>query len=146
MGPTGFQDGIALVRYYTEQVWNQGNVEAIHEVVAPQYVVHAGSATFVDTAAEHQRAVTTFRAAFPDTHFTLEEVIAAGDKVIARIVGHATHTGPYFHPAVGELAATGHAVTIHEIVIYRIEKGKLVECWAQIDVLGLLQQLGALPS
>jgi predicted ester cyclase len=146
MGPTAPQDGITLVRSYTEQVWNQGNMETIPEFVAPQYVVHAGSATFVDTAAEHQDSVTTFRAAFPDVHFTVDEAIAVGDKVIARIVGHATHTAPYFHPAVGELAATGHAVTIHEIVIYRIEKGKLVECWAQIDVLGLLQQLGALPS
>jgi predicted ester cyclase len=127
-------------------VWNHGNVAVIHEVVVPAYVVHAGSARFIDTAADHQQTVTAFRAAFPDVHFTLEEAIAAGDKVVARIVGHATHTGSFFHPSVGELAATGNAVTIHEIVIYRIAEGKLAECWAPLDWLGLLQQLGALPS
>jgi predicted ester cyclase len=76
----------------------------------------------------------------------VDEAIAAGDKVIARIVGHTTHTGPFFHPAVGKLAPTGTAVTIHEMTMYRIAEGKSAECWTQLDWLGLLQQLGALPS
>jgi predicted ester cyclase len=146
MEPTALYDGIALVRYYTEQVWNQGNIEAIQEIVASPYVVHAGNARFVDSAAQHQQTVIAFRAAFPDVHFIVDEAIAVGDKVIARIVGHATHTGPFFHPAVGELAPTGTAVTIHKMNMYRVADGKLAECWAQLDWLDLFQQLGALPS
>jgi predicted ester cyclase len=127
-------------------VWTQGHLEVVNQLVAAEYLVHIGEMTLVERIEEHQQAVAATRAAFPDIHFTVEDAIAQGDKVVARIVGRGTHVGSYSHPVFGELAPTGRPIVAHETCIYRIAGGKLVECWPQFDRLGLRQQLGALPA
>jgi predicted ester cyclase len=79
-------------------------------------------------------------AAFPDWHATIEDVIAEGDKVVHRIKGGGTHKDEWMG-----IAATGKQVTTTGILIYRIDNGKIVEEWLQYDVLGVMQQLGAIP-
>jgi steroid delta-isomerase-like uncharacterized protein len=140
------EDAKALVRQYTEQVWNQGNLDLIDEMVVPEYLVHTGDASQVETTEEHRAYVAALRRAVPDMHFTVEDAIAEGTKVVARIVGRGTHTRPWKLPVAGDLAPTGKRFAIQEITIYRIEDGKLAECWALIDWLDLLRQLGALPA
>ena len=143
---TTLQENQRLIEYYTDQVWTQGHLEVVNQLVAAEYLVHIGETTLVERIEEHQQAVAATRAAFPDIRFTVEDAIAQGDKVVARIVGRGTHLGPFSHPVFGELAPTGRPIVAHEICIYRIAGGKLVECWPQFDRLGLLQQLGALPA
>jgi predicted ester cyclase len=143
---TSLEENQRLIEYYTDQVWTQGHLEVVNQLVAADYRVHIGETTLVERIEEHKQAVAVTRAAFPDMRFTVEDAIAQGDKVVARIVGRGTHLGPYSHPVFGELAPTGRAIVVHEICIYRIAGGKLVDCWPQFDRLGLLQQLGALPA
>jgi predicted ester cyclase len=82
----------------------------------------------------HQMA----RASFPDMMVTTEDLIAEGDKVVERWTLTQTHTGEPFMGA----SASGKRVQVTGISIYRIADGKIVEHWANMDLLGMLQQLG----
>ncbi len=84
---------------------------------------------------------TGLRAAFPDIHFTIEDQIAAADRVVTRWSARATHSGEF-----QGIPPTGNAVVVTGIDIDRIADGKVVECWPVVDELGLLHQLGVAPS
>jgi steroid delta-isomerase-like uncharacterized protein len=83
----------------------------------------------------------TLRAAFPDIHFTIEDQIAEGDRVVTRWTARATHTGEY-----QGIPPTGKQFSLTGIDIDRIANGKVVECWPIADELGVLQQLGVIPA
>lgn len=78
---------------------------------------------------------------FPDMKLDLEDLVAEGEKVLVRLVISATHTGP-----LGEMAATGKPIRVAVLDLFHIRDGVLVEHWAQLDNLGMLKQLGALPA
>jgi predicted ester cyclase len=80
-------------------------------------------------------------AAFPDLHFTIEDLIAEGDKIVYRYSATGTHKGN-----LNGIEATGKPVTITGMVISRIVNGKVQEDWEQTDMLGLMQQLGVVPK
>jgi steroid delta-isomerase-like uncharacterized protein len=82
-----------------------------------------------------------FTAAFPDVHTTIDDMIAEGDQVVARLTTRGTHRGTF-----QGIPATGRQVAFPSIAIWRIVSGKIVEHWVILDTLGLLQQLGALPT
>ena len=79
--------------------------------------------------------------AFPDLHVTVEDLIAEGDKVVARDTVTGTHRGEYMG-----LPPTGKSVTYNEIFICRFADGRIAETWGVVDVLSQLRQLGALPG
>jgi predicted ester cyclase len=79
--------------------------------------------------------------AFPDLHFTIEDQIAEGDKVVNRVTARGTHLGDF-----RGIPPTGKQVTVAGITIDRIAGGKLVESWTSWDFLGILQQLGVVPK
>lgn len=81
-----------------------------------------------------------FFKAFSSWHITAEDMIAEGDKVVARGTGSFKHTGEF-----QGIRATGKQVTIPFIAAWRVKNGKLAERWEQYDALGLMQQLGAIP-
>lgn len=83
----------------------------------------------------------TVLSAFPDLRYTVDDAIAEGDKVVLRITARATHQGEF-----QGIPPTGRQVTWTEIHIGRLANGKLVEHWGNVDQLGLLQQIGAIPS
>jgi predicted ester cyclase len=86
----------------------------------------------------------TIAAAFAgssDSRFTIDDMVAEGDKVVTRWTSMGTHSGVFMG-----VAATGKPLTLNGIRIDRIADGKIVEMWAQLDLLGLLQQLGAMPA
>lgn len=85
--------------------------------------------------------LTMFRSGFPDIKMTIEEVVAEGDKVVFRVTVHGTHKGEF-----KGIAPTGKQVTMTGMQIWRIEGGKIVEGWFNRDDLGLMQQLGVIPS
>ena len=88
-----------------------------------------------------RRIVDRFRAAFPDVHYTVEDQIAEGDKVVVRYRFRGTHLG-----AFQGMPPTGKQVTYTGILIYRIVDGKIAEQWTEFDLLGFLRQLGVLPN
>lgn len=122
----------ALLRRLFEEVWNQGNLAAVDELLAADYVLH--------DPAQLIRGPEGFKAyvsAFPDLHATIEDQIAEEDKVAMRFTVRATHKG-----AFQGLPPTGKQVILTGIDIQRIADGKVAENWVNLDALGLLQQLG----
>ncbi|SRR6266540_7061297 len=128
----------ALVRRYIEDVWDKRNMAAIDELIAADYIQHTRGVP------PGREGVKQFfgmvRAAFPDVTQTAEDMIAEGDKVVWRWTIRGTHTVPF-----QQLPPTGKQVTITGVNIVRIAGGQLVENWGEVDMLGLLQQLGAIP-
>jgi len=118
----GIQENKGLVRRYNEEIWNRHNLEKFSDFVGG------------DVSIEH---VQQFLAAFPDAHVTIEDLIAEGDKVVARLRASATNTGPF----AGQ-PPSGMKVEIRSIRIYRIADNKIVETWAMQDRLSLMEQLG----
>ncbi len=79
--------------------------------------------------------------AFPDFHITIEDVIAEKDRVVLRFNWSGTHKEKFMG-----IPPTGKHITVNTICIYRIEGGKVKELWAQVDLQGMMQQLGAVPT
>ena len=139
--PLSVDENKALVARFIDEAFNRGNLAAIDALVATAYVNHAPG--FPDTPGPEsmKRFVTTHRTALPDYACTIEAQIAEGDLVVTRWTVRGTHQGELLG-----VAPTGRRVTLPGIVIDRIADGQLAETWLQADVLGMLQQLGALPA
>jgi predicted ester cyclase len=124
------EENKAVVRREQEELWNHtGNLDAAVEIFAPDYV----------DAAKQEAA--DFRRGFPDVVSTIEDLIAEGDKVVARWRSRATHRGEYMG-----IPPTGKEVEFTGISVYRIEGGKIAESWNSEDQFGLLRQIGAVPQ
>jgi predicted ester cyclase len=124
------EENKALVRREQEELWNHtGNLDAAVELFAAE-----------QAEAARQEAA-NFRRGFPDVVSTIEDLIAEGDKVVARWRSRATHRGEY----VG-VPPTGKEVEFTGISVYRIEGDRIGESWTIEDELGLRRQLGAVPE
>lgn len=135
------EENKALVRRFYEEVFNQKKTAAIGELFDPNMVDHAlppGLPSGIEGAKQVWRM---YLAAFPDLHFTVEDIIAEGDKVVARLTAQGTQQG-----ALMGIPPTGLHVSIRGIDILRIAGGKIVEIWANFDMLDMLQQLGVVPA
>ncbi len=130
-------DNKALNRRFVEEVINQGNIEAIDELIDPGVVDHAVPAGFPTGREGAKQFFAMMRSAFPDLHLTIEDMIAEGDKVVMRSTWSGTHQGEFMG-----IPATGRRVTVSAIDISRVADGRIVEHWEQSDALGLMQQLG----
>jgi predicted ester cyclase len=133
-------DMAQAVRRFFDEGLNRRTRAVLDELIDPGYVNY--SLPMPSAGPEGLRAILgTFFAAFPDMHVVVEDVIAEPDKAATR--GHftGTHQGPFM-----DVAATGRAVTVAYIDIWKARDGRLVENWVQLDMLGLLVQLGAVPA
>ena len=134
------EENKALVRRWFEK-FNPQNPASAFEDCAPDFVFH-GTGGFPDMDLARVKQLTTaFLTAFPDAHYTLEDLIAEGDKVAYRYTFRATHQGEFMG-----IPPTGKRLSWTWIEIDRIKDGKIVECWDNSDDLGLMQQLGAIPQ
>ena len=133
------EENKAIVRQQEEELFTQGNLDAADELYAPDYVGHDPSNPEDIRGLEAaKQAASDYRKAFPDLRVTVEDVIAEGDKVAARLRFRGTHRGE-----LDGIAPTGRRVDCTGIVISRMEGGKIAEDWANFDDLGMKQQLGA---
>ena len=129
-------------RRFLEEVWNKRNMAVLNEIIANDHV-NSGPGTLpgLPTGPEGAKQfVTMYLNAFPDVHFTIDEQIAEGDKVVTRWTAHGTHKGEL----VG-IPATGKSSTVTGINVERIVNGKIVESWGIFDQFGMMQQLGVIP-
>jgi steroid delta-isomerase-like uncharacterized protein len=138
------EENKANVRRWTEEGWNQRNWAVFDELAASNWVYHDPSYPNVRTLEDYKRWATETRNAFPDNHVTIEDMIAEGDQVVVRHTFRGTNTGEIVTPM--PLPATGKQVTASGITIVRVAGGKGVEVWSQTDTLGIMQQLGVIPS
>lgn len=137
------EDNKALVRREIE-VTNRGNLTelfaTIDEVFAPDFVFHDPNLPQVRNREDYNQFDAAFLAALPG-QFTIEDLIAEGDKVVARLSYRGTHQGPW-----RGVAPTGKTVTFTGTVTYRIVDGKVVAAWENYDLLSVLRQLGLIPA
>jgi predicted ester cyclase len=128
-----------IARRIIEEVFNEGNLEAVDEIIATDYVGHiiGGPRPELKGPEGFKQWVTMTRAGFPDFHIAIDEIIAEGDKVAFRTTWRGTHKGK-----LPSLAPTGKQVTGMGISIIRFEGGMLVEQWNIQNYLGMMQQLG----
>ena len=131
---------IATFRRAIDEGWNQGNLEAIDELFAPDFVEHQpGIAPGREGVKGSIRAL---RAAFPDLHLAVEDAAAAGDRCLAAPPWH-RHAR---RPVHGRCPATGRRIDITVIDVVRVADGRLVEHWGVADRLSVAQQIGLVPG
>ena len=136
------EENKALVRRQEEELFTQGNLDAADEIYAPDYVGHDPSNPEEVRGLEAaKQAAADYRQAFPDLRVTVEDLIAEGDRVAARLRFRGTHLGE-----LDGIAPTGRQVDCTGIVISRIEEGKIAEDWASFDDFGMMQQLRLIPE
>ncbi len=132
------EDNKALYRRFMEEVFGKKNPGAIDQFIAPNCVDHAAPPGFPKGLEGAKQMLGMYLGAFPDVAVTIEDMVAEGDKVVARFAIRGTHQGSFMG-----IAATGKRVAFSGIDIVRVSGGKIVEHWESFDQLGLMQQLGA---
>jgi steroid delta-isomerase-like uncharacterized protein len=113
----------------------------IDEVVEPDALIRTPLPIDATGAELLKQLFARLHRAFPDLHVTIEDLIAEGDKVVARDTVTGTHQGDYMG-----LAPTGRPVAYDEIFVCRFRDGRIAETWGIVDVLAQLRQLGAIPA
>jgi ketosteroid isomerase-like protein len=131
----------ARVRDYVERIWNRKELDALDELASVDYRRHLGpSEPSIDRNSQKLR-LQSLQRALPDVQFSIEDLIAEGDRVVFRVTVRATQRGDLFG-----VAATGKAVAFSAIDILRFERGLIVEHWGFGDSAALLRQLGRIPG
>jgi steroid delta-isomerase-like uncharacterized protein len=130
----------AVTHQFLEELFNKRNLAIVDALCATNVIAHGfgpGTSGIEGT----KRSAGMYLAAFPDLHFTFEDFIAEGDQVVVRWTSSGTQKGELMG-----IPPSGKQFSVTGVEIYRFEGGKIVEHWLESDMLGLLQQLGAIPS
>ena len=139
------EENKALIRLYYEEIdaaaKDDRGASFLHDFIAPNFVNHNPPPGFTPDLQGLKQANDHFYAAAPDGYHVVEDMIAEGDKVMTRLSAYGTHTGELFG-----IPPTDEKVSMTAIAIHRIEDGKIVEHWSEVDSLGLMQQLGVVPT
>ncbi|OGO29593.1 MAG: hypothetical protein A2136_07740 [Chloroflexi bacterium RBG_16_54_11] len=131
------EDNKALVQRFIGEVMNAGNTAAIADLCIPGSMFAGGI----------EGQIKAMKMGFPDNHLTIEDILAEGDKVAVRVTIHGTNTGPLVGlPAFGRLETpvppTGKSVIGSGMYVFTVSNGKIMSFTAELDQIGLLQQLG----
>lgn len=121
-------------RFLEAQV--KGDLETLDELLAPDFVDRSLLPGQGSSREDYMQSVVEIFATFPNVSFSIEDQIAAGDKVVTRYTGRSVHRGDFMGAA-----ATGEEADVSGIYIHRIADGKIAEEWMQEDFLGIYQQL-----
>ena len=130
---------IAIGRRAFDEVYSKGNLAAVDELYASDFVDDSpGGGTGAKVIKD---AVTEFHQALPDVHVDIEDAFASGDRVVLRYTARGTQTGELMG-----VPPTGKKMTVRGITIFQIANGKIHREWTEYDRLGIVRQLGLLPS
>jgi steroid delta-isomerase-like uncharacterized protein len=137
------EENKTLARRFHLDIFQQGSPAAVEQLIGPDFVWHAPATPpeWIQGPEGVRRAAADLRTAFPDLDITHEDTLAEGDRVMIRWIMRGTHNGPLM-----DIPATGKLVTVTGTDIFRMAGGKIVELWQHWDQLGLLQQLGVIPT
>jgi predicted ester cyclase len=135
------EENKALMHRFYEEWVHPGNLEVADEIIAPDCPLYFGS-MFMGTGPEaFKQTRAMVYSGFPDFRWTIEEIIAEGETVAERLTGRGTHQGEFMGAP-----PTGKRVEIPAVVMVHIREGKIAEMRGMPDMLGLLQQIGAVPA
>jgi steroid delta-isomerase-like uncharacterized protein len=131
----------AVIRRWIE-AYNERDLEAEADVLAPGFVAHVPAAQGPLEGLEAWRQFTApFTEAFPDLRLTVQDIATEGDTVAARVAFRGTHRGEF-----QGIPPTGKEVAFSSMEFNRVVDGKVEEHWVELDLLGLMGQLGAIPE
>ncbi len=131
-----------LFERWFEELWNKKNYDIAYELVDPDFTAHGAGGQDIKQGPDGVIGmVKAWHAAMPDGHMTIDDIITEGDLSTIRMTWEATHTGPF-----GDIPASGNKITVTSTGIDRVINGKITEGWGELNMLGMLQQMGAIPS
>lgn len=132
----------AVVYRLNAEIWNQKNADAVDEIFASDIVIYRSGRPVIQGSETMRQWVANFaRTTWGDSQATIEEMVAEGDLVVTRWTVRGTHAGKW-----RGIAPTGKSVTIAGMAFHRVVDGKIAELWAEEDWLGVMEQIGALPT
>ena len=135
-------DNRHLVQRLFNDLFNKGNLAVADEIIAPNHVNHdPATPDFGKGPDGEKQIVTLYRKAFPDLHFTIDQIIDADEFVTTRYTSTGTHKGE-----LRGIAPTNKAIRVEGMVINRISRGRIAESWVNWDALGLMEQLGVVTA
>src|SRR2546429_7957796 len=139
---SSMEDNKNLVRRLFQEFWNGRNLAIADKFIAASFLDHVpGRPAELPAGPEGFKLWSSaLHAAYPDTHYTIDDMPAEGDKAASRWTAHATHQG-----VLTGIPATGKQVTVTGMTIDRIVDDQVVESWTIFDALGMLKQLGVVP-
>jgi steroid delta-isomerase-like uncharacterized protein len=128
----------ALIIRYFEEVWNQGKLDVLDEIIAPEYINHnPGITNPLPGPLGLKPIVEAIRRAFPDLHYVIKNMVISNSQVAVHTTMHGTHLDHFFG-----IAPTHKVIKINQMQIERIHNNKIIEHWRITDDLAMLQQLG----
>jgi len=133
--------GKSIIRRVLDEAFNQGNLTIVDELVAPDSISHHSSLGTPANRTGLKHLIAMFRTAFPDLSCKVEDEITQDNKVAAHWTMRGTHKGRFLgNPP------TNKPILVQGLIYARIEKHQVVENWILVDEMGMLQQLGLVPS
>lgn len=131
-----------IVRRFPTEVFDDGETDLVDEYFASDFVSHVPPTPGELHGPDGFKAlVEAFRTGFPDLHHPEIHLVGEGDVVVARLTGTGTHEGEFLG-----VEPTGESIRVTAMEMYRVADGRIVEAWINLDTLGLLRQLGAVPE
>lgn len=130
----------AVVKRFVEEFKNKANLNIVDELFASEFVHHFKDPRLPPGREGMKMLGKSVFAAFSNVKATIEDLVANEEKVVERTIARGTHKGEF-----NGVPPTGKDVMWSEIHIYRLKNGKIAELWSEIDFLGLMMQIGAIP-
>jgi steroid delta-isomerase-like uncharacterized protein len=134
-------DNRAIVRRFIEEIFVEGRKATVDELLADDFVAHTWPSPTGNPRTDLKAAIDRAAAGLSDPRFTIDDLIAEGDQVAARLTTAATQTGEFMG-----MPPSNKRYEIEEIHWFRLRNGKVVEHWHQFDQMGMMKQLGAMPG
>jgi predicted ester cyclase len=135
------EEAKAVVRRWNDEGWSGGNYDLAHEIIAPVMTVHGAGGQAVGMGPEGLiDLIKTWRTAFPDGHMTVDDIIVEGDLVGIRNTWHGTQNESFYG-----IPPSGKEVHVTSVGLDRVIDGQVSEGWGELDMVGMMQQLGAMP-
>ncbi len=131
-----------IVRRFSVEVWNKGNMDMLGDVLAANYVYHDPDAPDIHTLDDYRQFISNIRTHFPDARYAIEDIIAEGDRVMVRYTFSGTHREGHVYG----VPPSGKKVEHAGVAIYRFEAWKVLEVWDIWDAAGVMRRLGAIPT
>ena len=138
---TELEDNKAIVRRFIDEVFVGGRKDTVDELLDDRFVAHTWPSTTGNPKDDLKAAIDRAAAGLSNAEFRIDDLIAEGDQVAARLTTAATQTGEFMG-----MSPSGKRYEIEEIHWFRLRDGKVVEHWHQFDQMGLMKQLGAKPG
>ena len=132
------QRNTEFLKALTADFWNKWNIDAFDKYFDVDFVMHDADGD--KGRDEFQQLCQAYFSAFPDIQIISEGWVAEGDRVTKIWTAHSTHLGDFLG-----IPASGNRMEVKGIEVYRVANGKVAEIWASMDVLGMMQQMGAIP-